>query len=72
MYTTYYIETLDNYAIFAYYDRLYAAKSDLVKLNPNIARIVCLKGQYRYEGQHAYSITYNGKRFKRLKGYQNV
>ncbi len=68
MKTTYYIEGLSDHFIYAYFDRLHWAKYELVKLfKPGHARIVCLKGQYKYEGYHAYEVTYDGKRFKRKK-----
>lgn len=65
--TTYYIETIDNCSVFAYYDRLYGAKRDLLRFKDNEAIIVCLKGPYKYEGYHAYKMIYDGKRFKRVK-----
>lgn len=65
MYTTYYIEN-SNYEIQAYYTQLKWAKYDLVKMfKSEQARIVCLKGQYKYEGRHAYFITHDGTKFRR-------
>jgi hypothetical protein len=72
MKTTYYIETISDGVLQYYYDTLYSAKYDLVKMyKPECAKIVCLKGPYKYEGYHAYKLTYvfdkNRKpRFKRI------
>lgn len=66
MKTTYYIEVLSDHQIYSYFTRLKDAKYDLVKMfKDNKARIVCLKGQYKYEGRHVYYMTYDGKKFKR-------
>lgn len=73
MYTTYYIELNSDKSILGYFTRLYDAKYDLVKMTkPGHARIVCLKGQYKYEGSHFYEVTYtvnkwNKPKFKRTK-----
>ncbi len=66
MFTTYYIEGLSDKHLYAYFTLLRQAKYDLVKMfKPNQARIVCLKGPYKYEGRHAYYLTFDGKKFKR-------
>lgn len=68
MYTTYYIESLVDGNIYAYYTRLYQAKYDLVKMfKPNKARIVCLKGYYKFEGGYWYKLTYDGNKFIKEK-----
>jgi hypothetical protein len=66
MKTTYYIEGLSDNCIHEYFDRLSDAKRALRKLfKPNHARIMCLKGPYKYEGYYFYEVTYDGKKFKR-------
>lgn len=71
MKTTYYIECIggiDDKHLYAYYNCLSDAKSDLVLMfDPNRARIVKLNGPYKYEGVHMYYITFDGKKFKRIK-----
>jgi hypothetical protein len=63
MKTTYYVED-PNGQIVNYYQRLHMAKEALIKLNClDNHRIVCLKGQYQYEGTHAYYLRHNGKKF---------
>lgn len=68
MKTTYYIEGLSDNHLYTYFTRLRDAKYDLIKLfKPNHARIVCLKGSYRYEGYHAYYLTFDGLKFKKQR-----
>lgn len=64
MSTTYYIEN-SNSEIVNYFGRLSDAKRVLTTLVPNEYRIVCLKGQYKYEGRHAYFVYFNGLKFSR-------
>jgi hypothetical protein len=62
--TTYYIED-SNGEILGYWSQLKPAKDMVIALGIpfNCLRIVCLKGQYKYEGRHAYYMKYNGKAF---------
>lgn len=65
MKTSYYVEC--NGEILGYYLSLHQAKQHLLEIYLRGARIVCLKGQYIFEGNHYYYLTYNGQKFKRVK-----
>ncbi len=74
-YTTYYIENLNDFQVYGYFNTLYDAKQTLLKMLTNTNdiiiclndfRIVCLKGPYKYEGRHAYYLIFNGTKFQRI------
>lgn len=68
---TYYIES--NGVLQNYYNTLKEAKYDLVKMfKPNDNTfIMCIEGQYKYEGRHCYKVFYKLKNnkpiFQRVK-----
>ena len=69
---TYYIESLVNGVptIQGYYEKgsLYHAKHRLImSYKPHMAQIVCLIGPYKFEGVHAYYMTYSGTDHNNIK-----
>jgi hypothetical protein len=74
MRTTYLIEHVSSRQIYNYFGTLKAAKQKLSGLDSmawNIQdsqyRILCLRGSYKYEGRHAYQVTYAGNCFFKTK-----
>lgn len=72
MKTTYYIEDFSG-QILIYYSNLSDAKDFLQTKKPYMKyRIVCLKGFYKYEGEHAYYLYFNGEKYlKNIEVYND-